>query len=320
MNIKTFSPKVTQPSALRVSERRRNQPSQNIDRTFFKKVYKPKAIKCQNVLELNKDNIGRKASIKVEHNLPFELAAQKVFVQLPLCNRQAKTVQILRVKRLKKILSHQSAMELAYSMTSPLSRNLLLTVDNSKNKQLSVGKSLFAQSRIRDSTGRFAGDGITSTKKHSSDASTMDHGEGSHSTTIFSRSDEEILDFKYRRAVFDFSKTFFSELNSVIGSCEDIEEQITCQNETYTTTRQSSSYQLDKAGELTFTDSCQSVGDTVPTSNTNEELCDNDFNELYWQLHAKSDNLFFVSVPTDLIRNSIDEKEKLDIDDFLTLN
>ena len=142
MNTNLFSPKVTQPLLLRVSERRQHT-TQHIDRSCFKKRYKPKAAKLQTVVNDDIDKLNCLENQQRSHRMILELAAHKLFRKLPLISKQAKTVQSLRVKRLKKLLNHQAVVDIVLSETSLQSRNLLLTLKNSKKKAIVCRKVAF---------------------------------------------------------------------------------------------------------------------------------------------------------------------------------
>lgn len=151
MNIEKFYPEVIAPSTTRVSERKRNKSQ--IERSFFKKVFKPKA---QNNLcdKLNNAKYCEDLENKAK-DIPYEQAASSLFVQISPTRLQAKTIHAYRVKKIKRMLKHQTAPQEALQLL--FSGNLKLTT-NSSQKNLISEKSLVAQSRARGPAGRFVGE------------------------------------------------------------------------------------------------------------------------------------------------------------------
>lgn len=311
MNINIFSPKVTQPLALRVSERRQ-RTTQHIDRSCFKKIYKPKAAKVQTVVNNDTDESNCLENQQRSCRMIFELAAHKVFAQLPLNSKQAKTVQSLRVKRLKKLLNHQAAMDIVFSQTSLQSRNLMLTVGNSRRKQSYAGKSLIALSRVRDNSGRFAGDFFS--KKS---GSTTDHGADSLSITIASANENRHQEARNRNPVFDFSAAFFSELNSATGSCQEFDFSHDFSFKHYSAPVRNSSQELVKA------DVVPDISDHKIRSNNDiygfslNRFNHDEFDDHYRHLQEKSPHENTTSAANCVIREAFEENDQLNIDDFI---
>lgn len=312
MNTNLFSPKGTQPLPLRVSERREHT-TQHIDRSCFKKIYKPKAAKVQTVVNDDIDEPNCLENQQRSHRMIFELAAHKLFRKLPLNSKQAKTVQSLRVKRLKKLLNHQAAVDIVLSETSLLSRNLLLTLSNSKKKLSYAGKSLFAMSRFRDNSGRFAGENI-SKNKYSSGGSTIDQGADSLSKTIALPNENINQETRNGNSVFDFSAAFFSELNSATGSCQEFDISYRFGFEPFLGPVRNESQELVEADV---------VPDTLAQNlRTNSDVYDSSLNrinhdELYWHLLEQCPHEHTTSAANCIIRAAFEENEQLNIDDFI---
>jgi hypothetical protein len=214
MNKISFTPKVTSPSATRVSERKRS--IQTIERSFFKKAYKQKEKPSDNVLQTNHEKLSLGISQEDSQDRMYQLAACLVFRQIPH-SKQAKAINNFRMKKLKRMLAPNKVSELLVSQGRLQSGNPIMLAGRLSKKQISLGKSLFAQNRQRDPTGKFAGEWSHYTKKNSSVGSTIDTREASLPDTLASTFQSTLLHNEYH----DSSAKHFSELFSESGSIVD---------------------------------------------------------------------------------------------------
>jgi hypothetical protein len=136
-----------------------------VDKSFFKKTYKPKTQIVSNDNKL--ENQGGSSNCK--QTTSFQTSAQMLFSELHSDRRQAKAVQNYRAKKLKKMFGTEGALDEAIAKHKALGLNLLLL---QFIKRAPSGKSIYAHARARDSQGRF--NGALLSKPHSSELSTID--------------------------------------------------------------------------------------------------------------------------------------------------
>lgn len=314
MNPVTFSPEVKQPSAIRVSERRQ-RASTKIDHTFFKKVYKRKS--SQAALDEGRASNSTDPSSMGEVDYLYELAVQKLYARLPINSRQAKTVKTLRIKRLKKVLSYQAALELTLSDICPLSRNYVKQVGMSKEKLHSNRRSLVAAVRPRDFSGRFEG-ALPFKKKQSIDGSTINPGSCSQSDFLASTNASEPRSRLFSNIAFEYSTVFFTEFNSVTRSCYELDLYDTLALEhTMSDKHRSSSQQPIEAGAVNFLDLTGTVCRNLDITNKIRSKHEtDDFKEDSLDFLSNSLTSFSSQGYADLIREELEKKEELNIDDF----
>lgn len=141
-----FHGEVTHTSARRQSLR--NRPSPQIDKRFFKKVYKPKQAVATKNEALNKEE-------EQLHNKYFMLkkAAATLFTPVHPAAKQAKAIANYRLKKLKKMLASQAQLVRAIK-----EGNLLPVSPRMRGQDPSKtsGRSTHARSRVRESNGKFA--------------------------------------------------------------------------------------------------------------------------------------------------------------------
>lgn len=168
MNIESFTPEVVSAtSARRVSERKK--VLNLVDKTFFKKTYKPKTEKVSKDTDNKPDSKGKLSTAQESNS--FSRAAQFLFPALRPDRRQNKAIQTYRAKKLKQMFSNEAALEEVLARNKALGQNLLLT--QQFRKVAPNGKSIYALNRARDAAGRFNNEVLLS-KLHSSDLSTVD--------------------------------------------------------------------------------------------------------------------------------------------------
>lgn len=168
MNIESFTPEVVSAtSARRVSERKK--VLNLVDKTFFKKTYKPKTEKVSKDTDNKPDYKGKLS--KAQESNSFSTAAQILFPALRPDRRQNKAIQTYRAKKLKQMFTNEEALQDAITRHKTLGLNLLLL--QQFKKVAPNGKSLYALNRARDSAGRFNNEVLLS-KPHSSRLSTVD--------------------------------------------------------------------------------------------------------------------------------------------------
>lgn len=168
MNINSFTSEVvSSPSALRVSDRKKNIPV--IDKTFFKKSYKSK-ISAVSSAGASKTLLAN-CQPDSQNQPEFFDAINCLFPSMQPDRRQAKAIQTYRAKKLKQMFGSEGALQEAVIKHRSTGLNILSLVQNFK-KTAPNGKALYAASRIRDPMGRFNGGLLT--KPHSSEPSTVD--------------------------------------------------------------------------------------------------------------------------------------------------
>ena len=167
MNITPFTSEVVSaPSARRVSERKKVLTL--VDKSFFSKTYKPKNQKVSSDTANKHENHGRPSNCK--QITSFQNSVQILFPALQGDSRQRKAVQNYRAKKLKRMFGTEGALDDAIAKHKALGLNILLL--QYFRRAAPNGKSLYANARARDSTGRF--NGALLSKPNSSELSTVD--------------------------------------------------------------------------------------------------------------------------------------------------
>lgn len=177
MNINSFTSEVVSaPSARRVSERKKVLTL--VDKSFFKKTYKPKNQKVSSDTSNKSDNQGRLSDCNQISS--FESSAQILFPALQCDCRQRKAIHNYRAKKLKKMFGTEGALEDAIEKHKAQGLNILLL--QHFRRTAPNGKSLYANARARDSMGRFNGASLS--KPQMSELSTVDLREDCATETL----------------------------------------------------------------------------------------------------------------------------------------
>lgn len=169
--MESFTPEVVfATSARRVSERKR--VSTQVDKTFFKKTYKPKTSRMPT--KPHSELATKGEVLIVQENTKLSEAANVLFPTLLQNRRQAKAIQTFRAKKVKRLFAAEAGIEemIARYKSEGLNLHMLLSLKRS----VPNGKALFAASRCRDTMGRFNSDAGCS-KHQSSQESTVDQRE-----------------------------------------------------------------------------------------------------------------------------------------------
>lgn len=177
MNIKSFTSEVVSaPSARRVSDRKKVLTL--VDKSFFKKTYKPKNQKVSSDTSNKPENQDGISNCIVKTS--FQNSVQFLFPALQGDCRQRKAIHNYRAKKLKKMFGTECALEDAIAKHKSLGLNILLL--QYFKRVAPNGKALYANSRARDASGRF--NGALLSKPHSSELSTVDLREDCATETL----------------------------------------------------------------------------------------------------------------------------------------